>query len=207
MWIDDITQAMMNLGGFGHYSQINSEIEKIRTDLSKNWEAVVRRTIQQHSSDSRSWLEKKDLFYSVDGIGKGVWGLRGFYPEARLSQNELNEPTNRREYKVQRVIRDTALSAQLKLYHDNTCQICGLRLRVGEDKFYSEGHHIKPLGKPHNGLDFAGNVIIVCPNCHVQCDYFEIELDQNHLESSGRKLDSGCIKYHNSRVKPSDDKP
>lgn len=203
MWTDDIKQALINLDGFGHYTAIYTEIEKCRNNLSKDWHAVLRRTIQQHSSDSQSWLGKRDLFYSVDGIGRGVWGLREFFPSNYTTykqENILKEPCNRRQYFVNRVVRDTAISAQLKEYHKNICQICGLRLEIGDKKYYSEGHHIKPLGKPHNGPDSANNIIIVCPNCHVLCDNFQFKLDLISLEAStGRKIEENYINYHNER--------
>lgn len=152
-WIGDLVQALKNLGGFGHYSAINAEVKKIRKKpLPLNWSAVIRRTIQQHSSDSHSFLGKKDLFYSVDGIGHGVWGLREFFPEEEILSDDFKE-VKRIECRTNRIIRDSALSAQLKQYHSNTCQICGKKLKIGENKYYSEGHHIKPLGEPHNGPD------------------------------------------------------
>jgi putative restriction endonuclease len=33
-----------------------------------------------------------------------------------------------------------------------------------------KGAHIKPLGRPHNGLDVDGNVLCLCPNHHAQLD-------------------------------------
>lgn len=204
MWIDDITQALINLGGSGHYTQINEEVESIRQNqLSENWEAVVRRTIQQHSSDSQSYLGKNDLFYSVNGIGKGVWGLRNYFtqPEIRndlfITANDDNI-TQRYATKTQRIVRDTALALRLKEYHNNTCQICGLRLKIGFNKYYSEGHHVKGLGNPHNGPDVEENIIVVCPNCHVLCDNHQIELSLDILNSLDRIINPIFIEYHNS---------
>lgn len=201
MWIDDIKTALENLNGFAHYSEINSEIEKLRDNLSKNWMAVVRRTIQQHSSDSQSWLGKEDLFYSVDGIGKGVWGLRNYFPKnyhTDITINETNEPADRADYNIQRIIRNTSLSAQIKEFHNNRCQICRTEIKIGVDILYSEGHHIKPLGNPHNGPDSSDNILVVCPNCHIKCDYNIISLDIKSLETKGRKLNQDYIDYHNN---------
>ena len=37
----------------------------------------IRKNIQTHSSDCSSYNPKnQDLFYSVEGLGKGIWGLR-----------------------------------------------------------------------------------------------------------------------------------
>lgn len=45
---------------------------------------------------------------------------------------------------------------------------------------YSEVHHIRPLGSPHNDPDIANNIIILCPNCHVLCEYGAVHL---HLDA------------------------
>ncbi|PBJ12207.1 HNH endonuclease [Flavobacterium sp. ACN6] len=200
MWIEDIIKAIKNLNGYGHYSEINLEIEKIRQNLKGEWKAVVRRIIQQHSSDSKSWLEKKDVFYSVDGIGKGVWGLRNYSLVQDIFEDDIILSTNRVNYNISRIVRDTALSRRLKILHGNICQICNLKLEIGNNVFYSEGHHIRPLGKPHDGPDSEDNILILCPNCHVLCDNFKIKLDSEKLNKSGRVLNIQFINYHNERV-------
>ncbi|MFQ5534200.1 MAG: HNH endonuclease [Sphingomonadales bacterium] len=43
-------------------------------------------------------------------------------------------------------------------------------LHVAQDHFYSEAAHIKPLGKPHDGPDKASNMLVFCPNHHLQFD-------------------------------------
>jgi predicted restriction endonuclease len=201
MWIEDLTKALTNLGGYAHYNDIYTEIEKIRTNLSDNYKAVIRRTIQQNSSDSQSWLKRNDMFYSVEGIGKGIWGLRKFTPhhlnEPQIKYSEGNESPERKDYTISRIIRDTDLSRRLKEQHNNTCQICSTRLQVKGNRFYSEAHHIKPLGKPHNGPDTKDNIIVVCPNCHVLLDNFKIQLNNEHLT---RKLNNEYIAYHNLEV-------
>src|SRR5688572_17200602 len=85
MWIDDIALALQRLNGIAEYNDLYREIENIKNErnepLVNDWHAVVRRTIQQNSSDSQSWLKRRDLFYSVDGLGHGKWGLRDYYPK------------------------------------------------------------------------------------------------------------------------------
>ncbi len=206
MWTDDITKALKKLDGFGSLNQINTEIQKIRGDnLSPDWKAVVRRTIQQHSSDTASWNEKKDLYFSVNGIGKGVWGLRNYFPKMDstpfIENTEIsNEPTKRVDYVFKRIIRDTYITSQLKKFHDNCCQICNIKIEISKGKFYSEGHHIKPLGAPHNGPDVSANILVLCPNCHILCDYKSIRIDLSKLNSKNRFILQEFVDYHNSLV-------
>ncbi|OYR83658.1 hypothetical protein DJ84_07675 [Halorubrum ezzemoulense] len=69
-----------------------------------------------------------------------------------------------------RILRDQALVTELKTLYDHTCQICGYRLQNGTDSGYSEVHHIRPLGDPHVGPDIPENMLVCCPNHHVDFD-------------------------------------
>lgn len=72
---------------------------------------------------------------------------------------------------VDRIIRDTAVARRVKRWYQHTCQICRLPLVVGAGGVsYAEGAHIQALGKPSNGPDVDGNVLCLCPNCHVRLD-------------------------------------
>ncbi len=78
-WVEDIVEYFRELGGEAHYSELYSHIERNpRRPLGRSWQAVVRRTIEQHSSDSTIWSKQKlpNLFRSVDGWGAGRWALR-----------------------------------------------------------------------------------------------------------------------------------
>ena len=72
-----IVKALENLGGQAPYSEIYKEIERITgVSLTDGLTASIRGAIHSCSSDSNCYNGKDDIFYSVDGIGKGVWGLR-----------------------------------------------------------------------------------------------------------------------------------
>src|SRR5258708_4331660 len=47
-----------------------------------NWQAAVRRTIQQHSSDTDIFtgLPADDIFTAPEGRGAGIWALRAHVP-------------------------------------------------------------------------------------------------------------------------------
>ncbi|WP_438293653.1 YDG/SRA domain-containing protein [Streptomyces sp. HUAS TT7] len=71
---------------------------------------------------------------------------------------------------VERIVRDTAVVRRVKRWYDYTCQICRLALRVnGDGANYAEGAHIQSLGA-NDGPDVDGNVLCLCPNCHVRLD-------------------------------------
>jgi predicted restriction endonuclease len=91
--------------------------------------------------------------------------------------------------------------------------MCGVRLQVGEGRFYSEAAHIRPLGKPYDGPDKASNMLVLCPNHHLQFDRGIIRLRKKEGAYvvvstvrgdplNGREvalkhlLDDECVRWH-----------
>lgn len=79
-WRDEVVDVLNGLGGKAHLSQIYDKIKErgiMNFEENPNWQAAIRRTIEERSSDSKFYKNgSEDLFYSVKGIGKGEWGLR-----------------------------------------------------------------------------------------------------------------------------------
>ena len=69
---------------------------------------------------------------------------------------------------------------------------------ISENKYYSEVHHIWPLGKPHNGSDTLDNMVCVCPNCHTLLDYKAIHLNKEIFKVLKHNIADANIKYHNT---------
>lgn len=111
------------------------------------------------------------------------------------------EATSRLAVTIQRVVRDTALSRRLKRLHKDRCQICGTALQLGHGETYSEAHHLQPLGAPHNGPDVEGNILVLCPNHHILCDYAAIQLHIQDIQIlRHHELRMNYIDYHNQLV-------
>ena len=104
-WLDDTITALKNLGGEAHLNDIFKEVKRIRKTLSPSWTRTIQKELERHSSDSLVWKGihkgKKDLFYSVKGIGQGVWGLRNFKSNKLIFGNIEN-------VKVGQVFKDRA---------------------------------------------------------------------------------------------------
>lgn len=80
-WKDEIQNALAHLGGEAPLQEIYDYVEKsVKGSLSTNWTATIRGTLERFSSDSKAFSGKEDIFYSVHGVGSGVWGLRDFIP-------------------------------------------------------------------------------------------------------------------------------
>lgn len=115
--------------------------------------------------------------------------------------SEEPEPTRRILQSAYRVLRDTPLARRLKELHEHRCQICGATIDLPGGQKYSEAHHIKPLGRPHNGPDVDSNILVLCPTHHVLCDYGAIELDLAALNvHPDHVISPRNVKYHNRVV-------
>lgn len=201
-WLEDIVEALENLGGVAEYADLYREIKKIRpAPLPITWDAIIRQVVESHSSDSANF-NGRDIFYSVEGLGKGVWGLRKLLTSTPIA-SDIEEPSGpvRVKCETYRILRDTALARQLKMLHQNCCQLCGEGVPLAEGKVYSEAHHLKPLGRPHNGPDIAANIIVLCPNHPVQCDYGAVMLDTVGIRFHPKhKVGAEYLEYHNKSI-------
>lgn len=118
------------------------------------------------------------------------------------------EPGGRKTTITQRVVRSTRVIEFVKRIHGNRCQVCGVVLSHPGGAT-SEGAHVRPLGRPHDGGDSVANVLCLCPNHHTLLDRGGIwvsedwwvydmnkkMLGQLRLEPSHR-LDQENFRYH-----------
>ncbi|TJZ42306.1 hypothetical protein FCH28_35515 [Streptomyces piniterrae] len=68
---------------------------------------------------------------------------------------------------------------------------------------YSEAAHIQALGKPHDGPDTIGNVLCLCPNCHVLFDRGALQLtdDLKVLNGLNRGFEAALTKAKEHHIK------
>jgi predicted HNH restriction endonuclease len=64
--------------------------------------------------------------------------------------------------------------ALLKTLRDFKCQICGHRIQKEKGGYYIEAAHIKP--KNQKGSETPDNILILCPNCHKEFDYGNLQI-------------------------------
>jgi hypothetical protein len=207
-WVDDIVQALEHLGGVASLGEIYKSVRAIRRPPHpESLEATVRNAIESHSSHSRNF-RGNDLFFSVNGLGGGVWGLRSYEkstpPAADFDPKTMGiglEEPHRVSQETYRILRDTKLARQIKLLYKHECQLCGEYIELSSGERYSEAHHIRPLGAPHNGPDVNENIIILCPNHHVMFDYGVMPLDPSSIRlHPNHKLGAEYVAYHNQAV-------
>lgn len=162
-WLESIIQAFKNLGGEAKYDELYPEIKKIRLlngiNLTSQWKASVRRTIEDHSSDSNNF-RSDDVFRK---LGYGYWGLRNISNSSNYNdQNELYIDGITRERLMSFKIRNRQLILERKKKDNYTCQACGFYYK---DKIV-ECHHLKPLAENCTAYNSINELITLCPNCH-----------------------------------------
>ncbi len=115
---------------------------------------------------------------------------------------DLGSPApGRVETTTYRILRDTELARQVKLLHKFRCQICGHTILLPGGRYYAEAHHIRPLGKPHDGPDLIGNILCLCPNHHAELDYGVATIELSALRhTKGHAIDPVYVKYHNQII-------
>lgn len=130
-----------------------------------------------------------------------------------LDQEGLDKAVERRLVERAEQMRDRRKSAAIKRLYNNECQFCGTKLKVSASQYYSEAAHIRALGKPHNGPDTVKNMLVLCPNHHLQFDRgilrLEKVLDTYRIRSSQprdplegkvlelrHEIDDLFVKYH-----------
>ena len=132
---------------------------------------------------------------------------------SQLFQDEADEAVERRTTTRNEQKRNTKLAAKLKKQYKNICQFCDEPLEIAKDLYYTEAAHIKPLGKPHDGPDKAGNILVLCPNHHLQFDRGALRIikagDDYTIRTKStadplagkainlqHELDEECVAYH-----------
>lgn len=105
-WREDIVEALQALGGAGAYEEIYAEVAARRLSLPPSWKEVIRRTIQQSSSDSAAFMARNgDVFYSVEGIGSGTWSLRGTPESTGVRDGIAENPEASQGYVADSIVR------------------------------------------------------------------------------------------------------
>ena len=77
-YLDKVKEAIAHHGGEASLNDIYTYIKghfgyRLPTSAEQ---ASIRKAIYFHSSDADLFKNEKDLFYAVEGKGKGLWGLR-----------------------------------------------------------------------------------------------------------------------------------
>lgn len=177
---ETVVAALRSLGGQARPADIAEEIRRLFPGPQPNTLLQnVRGRIQECSSDSRFWRGKRDLFYSVHGIGGGVWGLRemdplnpvsgdGFADAAEpymVSEGAARLRTHLRRERSKSLV--DRFKAELTSF---ACAVCDFDFfwTYGElGRGFIEAHHKLPISQLQPGAKTRlEDLAPVCSNCH-----------------------------------------
>lgn len=129
--------------------------------------------IQAVAVPRETYLADVDHHALMNRLGLAGYETAGGIPDDEEDQDTGSGPASRRTVTLSRIVRDPELTAQVKRLHGDRCQVCGLQLPT-RFSTYSEAAHIRGLGRPHHGPDKLSNLLVLCPNHHVQFDALAI---------------------------------
>jgi hypothetical protein len=158
------------------------------------------RLFGKRPGDLEWWLKQINLSRSFDWSPYLPMTLPPDPPEPPTAI-DIDEPSNRQKSITYRIIRDTLLARRVKEMHNYSCQLCGHFIALANGSRYAEAHHIRPLGRPHDGPDRIENIMCLCPNHHAEMDLGFRKVSASDLRSvPGHAIDEQYIGYHNEIV-------
>lgn len=178
--VETVVAALRSLGGQARPVEIAVEVRRLFPGPHpSNLLQSVRARIQECSSDSAHWKKKRDLFYSVHGIGGGVWGLREMDPLPSVNGDNFARPGE--PYAASEGA--TSLRAHLRRERSKSlverfkkqlatlcCSVCEFDFgrTYGEVGYgFIEAHHKVPVSRlPPGALTRLEDLAAVCSNCH-----------------------------------------
>lgn len=129
--------------------------------------------------------------------------------ETFVVQGAAPGPAPRVTVTTTRILRETKICKEVKEQNGHKCAFCGAVLARPHTIPYSEGCHIRPLNE--QGPDVKENIIVLCPNHHVEFDYGAVSIDPatmkiQHMDpnnplhgkvvNTSHRIDSVYVDYH-----------
>lgn len=212
--VEEVFVVLRELGGRAEFNDIYKTLKNNRSgDFSyyKNegsFRETTRQCIYKHCKGNAKYrglevifirdgkfykLSKSDIITPSDSLEKTQ-----ITQQKTPIATDIKLPTSpeKVEQHLYRVLRDTVLARIVKEKNHYECEICNDTLKLKDGRLYAEAHHLKPLGRPHDGPDVRENIICVCPNDHVRLDYGAIALDIHDLSGVGKEY----VDYHNENI-------
>lgn len=80
-WKDELIRGLKHFGREAHRQELFEYIRQTTTkNVTKEFIKTLQKELERLSKDSNNF-SGTDVFYSVDGIGSGVWGLNNYTPD------------------------------------------------------------------------------------------------------------------------------
>jgi putative restriction endonuclease len=178
-WLNEIIVILKELGGHAYYRDVYELFYERNGNKTSDWKAQIRGTVERFSSDSDYYGGNEDIFFAVEGKGKGHWGLREYDNNSvniDITEDDCGFPEGKKRLR-QHIIRERNPKV-IKLAKENyqnknghlKCEVCEFDFeeKYGEiGKDYIEGHHtifVKDI--PEGYITVPDDIVLLCANCH-----------------------------------------
>ena len=179
-WKDELIRGLKHFGGEAHRQELFEYIKNTTMkEITKEFSATLQKELERLSESSKNF-SGTNVFYSVEGIGSGIWGLKDYVVEKKdmdETQDDISYPEGKEKFKLHiqkerntRLIRD----AKKRFKEKNGrlfCEICGIDFyetygEIGKD--FIEAHHNKQKISDMDGecVTKIEDLLMLCPNCH-----------------------------------------
>lgn len=185
-WKDELIRGLKHFEGEAHRQELFEYIRQITNkDIPKEFVRTLQKELERFSKDSLNYEgkstndDKKNIFYSVEGRGVGIWGLNNHIPDENMdeTQDDINYPEGKsvlkehlRKERNPKLIRDAK-----KVFKEKNgflfCEICGMNFeqtygKLGKD--FIEAHHNKEAIANMDDLSETKieDLVMLCSNCH-----------------------------------------
>jgi len=183
-WKDELIRGLKYFGGEAHRKELFIYIKNTTTKpMPREFGQTLQATLEHFSKDSNNFHKnnhrKIDVFYSVNGIGSGVWGLKDYVVDENMdrTQDDISYPEGKEKLRQHiqkernsKLIRDA--KQMFKEKHGKLfCQICGLDFYevygdLGKD-FIEAHHNKKQISDMHEETTTKiEDLLMLCSNCH-----------------------------------------
>lgn len=178
-WKDELIRGLKHFGGEAHRQELFAYIKSTTTKtITREFTSTLQHELERLSKDSNIF-SGTDIFYSVRGIGSGIWGLKDYTADENMdkTQDDISYPEGKEKLRKHiqkerntKLIRDAKKAFKEKhgrLY----CEICGIDFekiygKLGND--FIEAHHNKQQvsNMQEETTTKIKDLLMLCPNCH-----------------------------------------
>jgi len=180
-WLEDVIKGLEELNGLASLQDIYSKLRTIRPlPHGEHFKSSIRSTIKKYSPDSKVFIGGKDneIFYSIEGIGGGVWGLHSklkLEPGSEVKKGPMGPepvPPSPGGDAAGGYSRSPSVALRALEKANFKCEIAPAHntfVSSAKDRPYVEAHHLVPVCRQSDypwSFDVDENVVALCPHRH-----------------------------------------
>lgn len=169
---------------------INDELRRLFEEESGKIDVQTKILFDTENKDWPFYFDPQTVIHQIksdEDIEEDLLNQDTSAKLAKLDEDGVDPEVKERLLKIRK--RNNKVVKELKKLYDGKCQITGEKLtfKKKNGEFYSEVHHLIPLGE--SGSDSYANAIVISPLIHRMLHYADVsEIDLNQIEDNKLKI-------------------